>query len=586
LVIPSFKAAMELHLPLPYFKEIVVLLVVAGIAVPLLHRLRLNSVLGYVLLGALVGPFGLGLWVDFAPWLAWIVITDVQGVQRVAELGVIFLLFVIGLELSFARLWAMRRLVFGFGGLQIIACGSAIFLCFLAAGIEIKSSLVLAACLALSSTAIVMQLLQERGQSNSAVGQSSFAVLLMQDLAVVPILFLVGVLAAPHGFSIPYLLGIAVFKAVSAVAVIYLAGRLLMRPLMRMVAGTRSPEMFMAATLLIIIGTAALTGMAGLSMALGAFLAGLLLAETEYQHRVEVDIEPFKGLLLGLFFIGVGMGVDYRLVWQYAPQMLLGLGALLALKTLIIFALGIAFRLPRHVAIETGLLLSQGGEFAFVVLALATKSAVIEPQLASQVAVLVSLSMLTTPLLAWFGQRLGKHMHASARSDGTPHETRAVELHSHIIIAGFGRVGQALARILDQQKQRYIAYDLDAEAVAKARARGLPVYFGDASRLEILERANFRSATSLVVTTDQHAAADRIVRSVRKAAPSLPIFARARDPAHAQRLLADGATVVVPEALEASLQLATRVLSGLGISELDVAEQIAHEREFAMRKLV
>jgi len=574
---------MELHLPLPHFKEIVVLLVAAGIAVPLLHRWRLNSVLGYVLVGALIGPFGLGLWVDSAPWLARIVISDVQGVQRVAELGVIFLLFVIGLELSFARLWAMRRLVFGFGGLQIIACGSAIFLCTLALGIELEASLIVAACLALSSTAIVVQLLQERRQFTSAVGQTSFAVLLMQDLAVVPILLLVGVLAAPHSDSVPSLLGIALFKAISVVALIYLAGRLLMRPLIRMVARARSPEMFMAITLLIVIGTAALTGMAGLSMALGAFLAGLLLAETEYQHRVEVEIEPFKGLLLGLFFIGVGMGVDYRVVWQYAAPMLLGLGALLALKTLIIFLLGIAFRLPRHVAIETGLLLSQGGEFAFVVLALATKSAVVDPQLASQVAVLVSLSMLVTPFLAWLGQRLGKHLQAKANSDGMPHETRTDELHSHIIIAGFGRVGRGLARILDQQQQRYIAYDLDAEAVAMARARSLPVYFGDASRLEILERAHFRSATSLVVTTDQHAAADRIVRSVRKAAPSLPIFARARDPAHAQRLLADGATVVVPEALEASLQLAAHVLSGLGLPELDVTARIAREREHAMR---
>lgn len=574
---------MELHLPLPHFKEIVVLLVAAGIAVPLLHRWRLNSVLGYVLVGALIGPFGLGLWVDSAPWLARIVISDVQGVQRVAELGVIFLLFVIGLELSFARLWAMRRLVFGFGGLQIIACGSAIFLCTLALGIELEASLILAACLALSSTAIVVQLLQERRQFTSAVGQTSFAVLLMQDLAVVPILLLVGVLAAPHSDSVPSLLGIALFKAISVVALIYLAGRLLMRPLIRMVARARSPEMFMAITLLIVIGTAALTGMAGLSMALGAFLAGLLLAETEYQHRVEVEIEPFKGLLLGLFFIGVGMGVDYRVVWQYAAPMLLGLGALLALKTLIIFLLGIAFRLPRHVAIETGLLLSQGGEFAFVVLALATKSAVVDPQLASQVAVLVSLSMLVTPFLAWLGQRLGKHLKAKANSDGMPHETRTDELHSHIIIAGFGRVGRGLARILDQQQQRYIAYDLDAEAVAMARARSLPVYFGDASRLEILERAHFRSATSLVVTTDQHAAADRIVRSVRKAAPSLPIFARARDPAHAQRLLADGATVVVPEALEASLQLAAHVLSGLGLPEPDVTARIAREREHAMR---
>lgn len=575
--------AMETHaLPIPHFREVVIFLIAAGIAVPLLQRLRLSPVLGYLLIGAVIGPFGLGLWTAELPWLRHLVIDDVAGARQLAELGVIFLLFLIGLELSFTRLWAMRRLVFGLGNLQILVSTGAIYLVARGLGLDAGAALVLGSCLALSSTAIVMQLLQESHRSNSTLGRGSFSILLMQDLAVVPILFLVGVLSSTGHGSVMASLALALGKAVAVVTVLYLLGRWLLRPAMHLVAGARSPEMFMAAVLLIVIGIAALTGMAGLSMAMGAFLAGLLLAESEFQHRIEVDIEPFKGLLLGLFFMSVGMGIDYRVVATHLGPVLLAVIGLMGLKAGIVIVLALCFRMPRAVAVEMGLLLAQGGEFAFVVLGLATQQQLIPPQW-SQFALLVAgLSMALTPALALLGRHLARRIELRQPVAELSEEPGLAGIREHLIIAGFGRVGRTLARVLDAEGRAYIAFDMDPQVVAQARARGLPVYFGDASRLELLERAHLDQASALVVTTDQHAAADRIVRAVRKASTDLPIYARARDPEHARRLLQDGASEVVPEALEASLQLASRVLRGMGVDSEVTGARIDLERERSM----
>lgn len=566
-------------LPLPYFREVILFLVAAGIVVPLLRRLRLSPVLGYLLVGALIGPFGLGLLVEEHPWLAQLVIGDVASVRQLAELGVIFLLFLIGLELSPARLWSLRRLVFGMGSLQILLTTAAIYAATRALGLETVPALILGACLALSSTAIVMQLLQERHQTGTALGRGSFSVLLMQDLAVVPILFLVGVLAAKEQGSVFASLGLAFGKAIAVVAVIFLLGRWLLRPVMRLVAGARSPEMFMAAVLLIIVGIAALTGQAGLSMAMGAFLAGLLLAESEFQHRIELDIEPFKGLLLGLFFMSVGMGIDYRVVASEWAQTFLLVFGLMALKALIAASLALAFRFPRATAIEMGLLLSQGGEFAFVVLGLASLNGLIAAEWSQQAMIVAGLSMVLTPALAAAGRALAQRLEADSRRAEPEADSDWQGLQGHLIIAGFGRVGRTLARVLEAEALPYIAFDLDPQAVAQARARGMPVFLGDASRLELLERARLAHAGGLIVTTDQHVAADRIVRAVRKVSSELPIYARARDPDHARLLMADGASEVVPEALEASLQLAGRVLSGAGLDIEAVSRRLDQERD-------
>lgn len=571
---------MEQAHTLSYLRELVIFLVAAGVVVPLLHRLRISPVLGYLMVGGVIGPFGLGLLAERWPWVAYGVIADPEQVHPLAELGVIFLLFVIGLELSFARLWAMRRLVFGLGTLQVVVSAVLIGVLARVAGNSAAAAAILGACLALSSTAIVMQLLSERGQLGSRLGRTSFAILLMQDLAVVPILFLVGVLGAASNGSIALSLLIALGKALLVMALIYAIGRQLLRPLLRLVARTGSSEMFMAAILLVVIGTAAVTGAAGLSMALGAFLAGLLLAETEYCHKVEVDIEPFKGLLLGLFFMSVGMGIDYRELTINGPAIVGAVLALLLIKTCVTAGLCMLFKLPRAVALEAGLLLGQGGEFAFVVIGLAAGLGVLESEVARFALLVAGLSMLLTPLVSLWGHRV------VARIERANHvglhivpDELAERLEDHVVIAGFGRVGQALAGILDTEQRSYMAFDLDTDQVAQARQLGKPVYYGDASRLEILHRAHLAHASLLVVTTDNRAAADRIVRTVRAVAPDLPIYARARDRKHAGQLLADGATEVVPEAVEASLQLAARVLVGLGFPPDAALRRIETERE-------
>lgn len=571
---------------MPYLREAMLLLIAAGIVVPLLHRLRISPVLGYLLVGCLIGPFGLGLLAGEIPLLALLTITDVHGVRHVAELGVVFLLFVIGLDLSFERLWTMRRLVFGLGSLQVLLSALVIGgVAHHAFGSSAEAAILLGASFALSSTAIVMQLLAERRQLGTPLGRASFAILLLQDLAVVPILFMVGVFGAPHGVDVGTSLLLALAKAAAVIVAIYLVGRLALRPLMRLVARTRSPEMFMAAILLVAIGSAALTGAAGLSMALGAFLAGLLLAETEFRHEIEVNVVPFKGLLLGVFFVSVGMVIDVRIVVANALPVLAAVFALIAVKALVIVLLCRAFGLSRAVSLETGLLLGQAGEFAFIVLGLANRMNLVEPSVVAFMLIVASVSMLVTPLVAMLARRWAVRIEQRAASGVQVDPSGLGEVDGHVVIAGYGRVGRALARVLDDEQIGYVALDLDTDQVERARTRGRPVYYGDASRLDMLRRARLDQARALVVTMDSASAADHIVRAVREFAPGLPIYARARDAAHARRLLQHGASQVVPETVEASLQLAARVLAGTGMPEDVVEQRIQKERDAELQRL-
>ncbi|MCB1611518.1 MAG: monovalent cation:proton antiporter-2 (CPA2) family protein [Xanthomonadales bacterium] len=570
---------------LPYLREAMLFLIAAGIIVPLLHRWRVSPVLGYLLVGYLIGPYGLGLFAGQWPWLAYLSIPEISGVRALAELGVVFLLFVIGLELSLGRLWALRRLVFGLGSLQVLVSALAIAAVAGLLGSSATAATLIGASLALSSTAIVMQLLAERRQLGTPLGRAAFSILLLQDLAVVPILFLVGVLGAQQGGGVLLPLLLALGKALLVMAAIFVVGRMLLRPLMRLVARARSPEMFMAAILLIAIGSASLTAIAGLSMALGAFLAGLLLAETEFRHEIEVDIEPFKGLLLGLFFVSVGMGVDARLVASNLGAILATLLALVAAKALIIYLLARAFGLSRALALETGLLLGQAGEFAFVVLGLASQMTLLPSSDIQFLLIVVSLSMLLTPGLVALARRSVAGMIRREPEHAQPEPMALDGIEGHVVIAGFGRVGQALARVLDSERLSYVALDLDAEHVARARAESLPVFYGDASRLDMLRRAHLATARALVVTMDSAQAAEHIVRAVRQFAPELPIYARARDRAHGRRLLQQGATEVTPETIEASLQLAARVLVSTGFSEDAAKQRIQIEREAELRRL-
>ncbi len=571
---------------IPYLRELVIFLVAAGIVVPVFHRLKMSPVLGYLIIGGIIGPYGLGLFVDQMGWFSLAVISDIDGVRRLAELGVIFLLFTIGLELSLDRLWSMHRLVFGLGGLQVAVTGAAIAAIIWAVGGPAETAVALGACLALSSTAIVMQILVERRHLGTPLGRASFSILLMQDLAVVPILFIVSVFGATGESSMWGDLTFAMLKAVSVIGAIFVAGRLVLRPLFRMVSHARSAEMFMAATLLVVIGTAAITGISGTSMALGAFLAGLLLAETEYRHQIEVDIAPFKGLLLGLFFISVGMGIDYRLVGEHMQGLLAAVVGLFILKALIIYPLARLFGLPIHTALETGLLLGQAGEFAFVAVTLARALNLLPDALAQFVLIVVGLSMVATPFIAIGAHRLAalieRHTGESLHAAGW-HTLEGME--GHIVIAGFGRVGRTVAALCDAEELPYLALDRDSGNVADARAANLPAYFGDASRIEMLRRAQLGAARALVVTMDDSAAAEQVVRKAHIEYPALPIYARARSRAHARALLGLGASEVVPENLESSLQLAGRVLAGTGCSDDVIARRIDAERSLELENI-
>lgn len=564
---------------IPYLREAIVFLIAAGVVVPLLHRLRVSPVLGYLIVGGVIGPFGLGLFAADFPPLAAVVIADIEGVQALAELGVLFLLFTIGLELSLDRLWAMRRLVFGLGSLQVLITGAIIGAIAWRFGNSVPASIVLGACLALSSTAIVMQILMQTRRLSTPLGRSSFSILLMQDLAVVPILFVVGVLGAKVEGPIGLALLLALGKAVLTIGAIYLVGRLVLRPVLRLVAQARSPEMFMAAVLLAVVGIATLTGLAGLSMPLGAFLAGLLLAETEFRHEIEVDIEPFKGLMLGLFFMSVGMGIDWRVVADEPFWIAAAVAGLFVLKSVITAVLCVAFGVPRPVALETGLLLGQGGEFAFIVVGLAMSLALLPPAVGQYMLIVTGLTMLATPLVAAAAARLAARLASrDAVEAGEGDLSSVATIDGHVVIAGFGRVGRLVAATLEAEAVPFLALDNDAAAVARERAAGRPVFYGDAARVEMLVRAHVERAGAVVVTLDDPVSAERIVAAVHGAWPAIPIYARAREAKHAARLVAAGATVAVPLPTEASLQLAGRVLVGLGFPEDTVRRRLEHQR--------
>lgn len=570
---------MENHSGIPYLREALVFLAVAGIAVPLLSRLKVSPVLGYLLIGGLIGPFGLGLLVSDYPALSHAVISDIEGVRGLAEIGVIFLMFMIGLELSLDRLWSSRLLVFGMGSLQIVVTATVVVWIATAFGADLRSALVIGGALSLSSTAIVMQLLMHGHRQSTPMGRTAFAILLMQDLAVVPILFMVGVLAAPADQGLAAGLTFALGKAALAIVLIYVAGRLLLRPVLRQVAQARSAEMFTAAVLLAAVGVSALTAFFGLSMALGALLAGLLLAETEYRHQIEVDIEPFKGLLLGLFFMSVGMGIDWRNVVSSPVAIAATVGGLWLLKTLVITGLAILFGRRRSVAIETGLWLGQGGEFAFVILAAAASLGLIASELEQHILIVAGVSMLLTPLVAQLAQRLSRHIERSdAFSEAQDDDDSFRDYEGHVIIAGYGRVGQTLSRTLDAEGIDYVALDADAALIAKLRDKRQLVFYGDASRVEILVKAGIDHAAAVVVTMNDPAAASRIVAEIHRRWPLVPIHARARDSEHARRLRELGATYCTPETVEASLQLASNVLLHIGVDSEVVRRRVVEQR--------
>lgn len=577
----------------PFLREILLFLVLAGVLIPLLQRLRVNQVLGFLAAGALLGPYGIGRWADTVPWLATFTFPSGDGVGALGELGVLFLMFMIGLELSAERLWAMRRWVFGAGSAQLLASAAAIGGCAWAFGNAWPVAVVLGLVLSLSSTAVVMQLLTESRRLGSPLGRASFSVLMFQDLAVVPLLILIGVLAdlqrGSGGGDLISSLGemagvvaLSLAKAVAAIVVIALVGRRVIRPLFLSVTRRRQPDVFMALTLLATLGIAGATALAGLSMALGALLAGLLLAETEFRHEVEVTIEPFRGLLMGLFFLSVGMGIDVRTLLATPVLLPLSVLGLFAIKAAVVWIVFRAGGLSSGRALEGGLLLGQGGEFAFIVVGVALAEGLMPRPVAQFMLVVVGLSLFATPFAARLGERLGDRLDRRDRPAGA--SSGGVDdldgpSGGHVVIAGYGRVGEAISRVLEAQGVRWVALEADATRVADRRAGGAPVWFGNSTRVELLERLHAGDAAAIVLTMDEPASALHALRAIRREYPDVPVIARSRDEPHAAVLRDEGATVVIPETLETSLQLSSAVLHAAGLPDAATAAAIDAERE-------
>ena len=543
---------------------VLIFLLSAVIAVPLFRRFGLGAVLAYLVAGVVIGPFGLQ------------VVKDPSSTLALSELGVIMLLFIIGLELSPARLWVMRRPVFLIGGLQVLLSAFAIGAALTFFGWSWKTNLIIGLGLALSSTAVVIQLLAERKELSTGYGRLSFAILLFQDIAALPLLALIPVLgeAQAAAQSVPPI--DAIVKALGIIFLVIIVGRLLLKQIFRIVAWTESREVFTATALLVVVGTAYLMQLGGLSMALGAFLAGVLLADSEFRHELESQIEPFKGLLLGLFFIAVGMSINLKIVMA-EPALILGaVLALLVVKALILMLL--AWRpgkLPAHEVFMLGAMMALGGEFAFVVFSEAFKFGLLEPGIRDRLIAVVGLSMAISPLAvlalsAWWKRNpVAKE---DIKADEIDHEN------PRVIIAGFGRMGQIVGRILKAQNIPFTALEHSAEQVSLSRRFGSTIYFGDPSKPDLLKAARTDRAEVFVLTTDDAEATVRTARLLKRLYPHLKIFARARNRQHAFKLM-DLGVEVVRETFHSSLELSEQVMHALG-----VPPEIAAERRERFRQ--
>jgi glutathione-regulated potassium-efflux system protein KefB len=550
-----------------FLEQVLVFLIAVVVAVPLFQRLKLGAILGYLAAGALIGPHLLGL------------VGNDASEFNAAELGVVILLFVIGLELSPQRLWLMRRAVFAVGTLQMLLSLLLLGALGLLLGYGLRDAALAGLCLALSSTAIGVQLLAERKELAQAHGRTALAVLLFQDLVAVPVLALLPLLgdvrSAEAASALTVLVGMG--KVVVAIGAVYLLGRYLVRPLFRYVAATQSVEAFTATALLVVLGTAELTALAGLSMALGAFLAGLLLAESEYRHEIEANLEPFKGLLLGLFFIGVGVALDLPYIGAHALEIALGVLALLALKIGVLYGLGRRVaRLDRNGALRLAALLAQGGEFAFVMLAVAFRSALIDSGVRDTLTAVVVLSMAATPLLLIALERW------IARNQSTPtrpYDEIPGDQPARVIIAGFGRVGQIVARVLRAHRIPFTALEQSVEQVDSSRRFGNTIYYGDPARPELLRAARADQAEIFVLATDDPESNLRTARVIKRLYPHLKVYARARNRQHAFRLMDLQVAGVVRETLHSSLVLTEQVLVGLGMAPEVAKERIERFRQ-------
>ncbi|HTS54539.1 MAG TPA: monovalent cation:proton antiporter-2 (CPA2) family protein [Burkholderiales bacterium] len=550
---------------MPQLSETAIFLGAAVLAVPLFRGLKLGAVLGYLAAGVVIGPAVLRL------------VTEVDSIMRFAELGVVLLLFVIGLELQPSRLWVLRKSVFGLGSAQVLITALVLGLIGLGLGLTWQSATVIGFALAMSSTAFVLQVLAERKQLTTRYGRSAFAILLFQDLSVIPLLALIPLLAVgpavPQGIN-PWL---AALKALMVIAAVVVGGRVVLRRIFDVIARTDIQEIFTAAALLVVIGVSLLMIAVGLSMSLGAFLAGVLLADSEYRHQLEAAIEPFKGLLLGLFFISVGMSVDLGVIGREPATIAAAVVGLMLVKAAIVFGIGKLTGQATESARNLAAALSQGGEFAFVLLSLAAGYRIMDAELVDRLVVVVTLSMALTPLALALND-------AISRRTRRPRSEEAYdsidEGESQVIIAGFGRVGQIIGRVLNVKKIPFTALDRNPDQVETVRRFGRKVYYGDASRLDLLRAARAAEAKLFVLAIDDVEASIQTAETVRRHFPQLKIYARARNRFHAYRLMDLGCELIERETFRSSLHVAEEVLAAVGVSRWNAQLTIARFKAY------
>jgi len=558
--------------------DVLVILGAAGIVIPAFARIRISPVIGFILIGILIGPFGLGRLSDSALWLNYVTITNVHAIEPFAEFGIIMLLFSIGLELSFRRLWGMRQLVFGVGAGQLVTSALLIGLAIHIGGHGWTAALALGTALALSSTAVVLPLVG----TTSPVGKSAFAMLLFEDLALVPIVFALGALSPRADADVAALMSTLGLGAL-VIVVMLLLGRFVLPRLFAQAARTKSPELFLSVSLLVVITASLATTAVGLSPIVGALVAGILIAETEYRGEVEVMTAPFRGLGLGIFLIAVGMSMDLGFIVGHWPQLLMALIGVMVAKT-VVTALFLRWGGRRRaVAAEASLLMASPSETTLIVLTAAGAAGLIDAQTAAFWQIVTAMGLTLTPLLARIGRDAGARI--EKRGQASEPDISPTREAPRAVILGFGRVGRMVAEMLAEHERPYVAVDSNIDAVKAARAEGFPLIYGDAARPEFLDKLNLGHASALILTMDDPRQSVRLVKRVRGWCPDLTIVARARDPEHAAELYRAGATDAVPETLESSLQLSEAVLVDLGMAMGPVIASI-HEKRAEMRQQI
>jgi len=541
-----------------YLHDILILLFASVAIVIIFKQFGLSPALGYLVSGAAIGPFGFG------------VLTSIETTSSIAELGVVFLLFAIGLELTFGKLMAMRKYVLGFGSLQILVTSGVISLiCFKIAGLSLETSIVVGCALALSSTAIVMQVISENGEDSTRVGRLSFSVLLMQDLAVIPVLVLLPLLSQEDVKILPAVGG-AVFDAIIAMVIIFAVGRSLLRPIYRLIAASKNEVLFLSFTLIVVLGSAYLSDYMGLSFALGAFIAGLMVAETEFKYRVEEEILSLKSLLMGLFFMTIGMSFDFDLLIRSFPYIAAAAVALIIIKSSVIVLLCRIFRFPMAPAIHTGLLLSQGGEFGFVVFVMAVQQRFMEADLSQFLMTVVTFTMALTPLLANLGRRIKAQLYTKDVLRDNKIRREVDELSKHVIVIGFTKVGRIVSYILRKRGLNYVVLESNHRVVHIEKNNGYNIYYGDPHNLDILRYIGIERAESVIVAMEDEIACIKITRFIHENFPNTSVVTKSETLNNAERFKKVGASLVVSKNLETGLQLSKLALSSVGVSAAEI----------------